>query len=52
MNHTHIGMAVLLAFSATFFAICIWAYWPTNRLRLQSYGLIPLQEDTDNVEEN
>jgi cytochrome c oxidase cbb3-type subunit 4 len=50
MNHTHIGMAVLVAFSVSFLAICVWAYWPSNRQRLKSYGLIPLQEDNDNVE--
>ncbi|CAL4869619.1 hypothetical protein MMA231_03911 (plasmid) [Asticcacaulis sp. MM231] len=50
MNQTYIGMAVLIAFSLSFLAICIWAFWPGNRQRLTSYGLIPLQEDNDNVE--
>ncbi|HTN41796.1 MAG TPA: cbb3-type cytochrome c oxidase subunit 3 [Asticcacaulis sp.] len=50
MNQTYIGIAVLVAFTASFLAICIWAFWPANRQRLKSYGLIPLQEDNDNVE--
>ncbi len=50
MNQTHLGMAVLVAFSVSFLAICVWALWPSNRQRLKSYGLIPLQEDNDNVE--
>ncbi len=47
MNETIIGMAVLVAFSLSFAAICIWALWPANRQRLKAYGLIPLQEDKD-----
>jgi cbb3-type cytochrome oxidase subunit 3 len=49
MNQTHIGIIVLVAFSLSFVAICIWAYWPSNRQRLKSYGQIPLEEDNDHV---
>jgi len=47
MTDTQIGMAVLLAFTLSFFAICVWALWPSNRNRLKAYGQIPLEEDKD-----
>lgn len=47
MTETQIGMAVLVAFASSFLGICIWAFWPSNRSRLKSYGRIPLEEDKD-----
>ena len=49
MNTTLIGIGVLVAFTLSFLAICVWALWPSNRQRLKAYGLIPLQEDKDDV---
>lgn len=43
-------MAVLVAFTVSFAGICAWALWPANRGRMKAYGLIPLQEDKDDGE--
>lgn len=48
MNTTPIGIAVLVAFTVSFVAICVWAFWPANRQKLKAHGLIPLNEDVDN----
>ena len=48
MNTTPIGLFVLVAFSLAFAAICVWAWWPSNRQRLNALGSIPLEEDADN----
>lgn len=48
MNTTPIGIAVLVAFTLSFTAICIWALWPGNRQKMKAHGLIPLNEDVDN----
>jgi len=48
MNTTPIGIAVLLFFSISFAAICVWTLWPSNRQRLNKLGEIPLHEDVDN----
>ncbi len=37
------GYFVLLAFFTAFTGIAIWAYWPKNRARLESYKEIPLK---------
>ena len=49
MNTTMIGLAVLVAFTLSFTAICVWALWPSNRSRMKAWGRIPLQEDGDHV---
>ena len=28
-----------------FLAIAVWAYWPSNKRRLQAHGRIPLDDD-------
>lgn len=45
MNTTFIGVAVLVVFTLSFTAICVWVLWPANRRALKAHGLIPLQED-------
>ena len=40
----HGGMAVLVVFFALFLAFAFWAYRPSNRNKLESYGQIPLKE--------
>ena len=41
------GYAVLLAFFVAFGSIAAWAYWPSNRTRLEQHKGIPLKEDTN-----
>ncbi|ESQ77665.1 cbb3-type cytochrome c oxidase subunit 3 [Asticcacaulis sp. AC402] len=45
MNTTFIGLTVLVVFTLSFSAICVWVLWPSNREAMKAHGLIPLQED-------
>ena len=40
------GVIVSLLFFTMFVGIALWAYWPGNKRRLQSYANIPLQGET------
>lgn len=44
MNTDISGIIVLLAFIIGFVAIAVWAYWPSNRAKLQAQAFIPLME--------
>lgn len=48
IGQTEVGLIVLVAFTVSFLAICVWALWPSNRSRMIAYGQIPLEEDKDN----
>lgn len=39
------GIIVLVAFSAAFAGIAVWAYLPRNKARLNAYAEIPLREE-------
>jgi cbb3-type cytochrome oxidase subunit 3 len=41
-NAPHIG---LLGFFVAFIGIALWAYWPSNKARLQEHASIPLNTD-------
>ena len=30
---------------AVFTGIVLWAYWPRNRTKIESHGMIPFQDD-------
>jgi len=36
----------LLAVTISFTSLVLWVYWPGRRERLESYGAIPLDDDT------
>jgi cbb3-type cytochrome oxidase subunit 3 len=44
---THGGTLVLLMFFVMFVAFGIWAYLPSNKNKMDTYGHIPLQESRD-----
>lgn len=42
----HIAQSAgLLYFVGLFLAICLYAFWPTNRSRFEAAALAPLRED-------
>ncbi len=41
---TNSGIIVTVGFSAAFVMIAAWAYWPSNKSKLEEQGMIPLDE--------
>ena len=39
-------LATLLV-SIAFIGLCVWVLWPSNKARLERYGSIPLEDDTE-----
>lgn len=38
------GLIATLFFFTVFSGIALWAYWPSNKTRLQNHAYIPLKE--------
>jgi len=36
----------LLAVTFGFVALVLWVYWPSNRSRMESFGSIPLRDES------
>ncbi|MEM6603651.1 MAG: cbb3-type cytochrome c oxidase subunit 3 [Pseudomonadota bacterium] len=39
------GMIGLLFFFCVFVGVAIWAYWPTQKKKLEAYKFLPLKEE-------
>ena len=43
----HAPLIGMFLFMTIFLVVLVWAYWPRNKERLESYGTIPLKESQD-----
>jgi len=49
--NTVAALISLLAVTVGFVSLVVWVYWPSRRGRLESYGRIPLESDSEKPRE-
>lgn len=42
-----LGLYTMLFFFSIFVGVAVWAYWPSNRQRLESFKHLPLADGAD-----